>query len=171
MKNLSFKLKTKAWPVTLENEKGEELKYEIRELKSAKRDKYVDQLTSRLITDKSGNVIGMKKYEGMQAELLIICMWSIPEEGEPKLVDKATLDGWPGTTVQDLFRAAQVVNGFRKAEERNQIVAEELMKWLSTKETGDAFQVTVEEIEAVIEETEKNLLSDAKEEPETETVG
>jgi hypothetical protein len=63
------------------------------------------------------------------------------------------------------------VNGFRKAEERNQIVAEELMKWLSTKETGDAFQVTVEEIEAVIEETEKNLLSDAKEEPETETVG
>jgi hypothetical protein len=166
MKDLSFKLKTKAWPVVLEDDKGQELKFELRELKAARRDKYVDNLSGRLLTDKAGNVIGIKKYEGMQADLLVICMWTVPEDGEPKLVDKQTLDQWPGNVVKDLFEAAQVLNGFRKPDDENRILAEQIMKVLAEKGVSEVAQMDADDIEAIIENTKKKMFADAKEQTE-----
>lgn len=144
MKDLKFKLKTKSWPVVMENADGQEVKYEIRELKAAVRDKYVDKLQGRLKLNNKGEVVGLTQYAGMQADLLTICMYT--EEG--KLVDKVTLDQWPGTSVQKLFHGAQTLNGFRDVEDRHKVYAEELMKLL--KEKG----VVAEEAVAAITETE-----------------
>lgn len=165
MKDLSFKLKIKAQPVVLENEKGETLKYELRELKAAARDKYVDNLSGRLLTDKGGNVIGIKKYEGMQGDLLIICMWTAPDEGEPKLVDRATLATWPGNVVKGLFEAAQVLNQFRKPDEKNRILAEQIVEFLFKREEG-LTDLIADDIEEVIDEAEAKMFADAKEETE-----
>lgn len=167
MKNLTFKLKTKAWPVVVVDEKEQELKFELRELKAAARDRYVDQLSARLLTDKAGNVIGIKKYDGMQADLLSICMHG--EDGN--LVPRTTLSSWPGNVVKALFEAAQVLNQFRKSDDRNRVVSEQILKWLSEKNDDlkgalAVAEVTAEGIEEVIENTEKRLFVDAKDRPE-----
>lgn len=162
MKDLTFKLKTKTWPVTMENADGQEVKYEIRELKANVRDKYVDRLQGRLKLNSKGEVIGLTQYAGMQADLLTICMHT--EEG--KLVDKPTLDQWPGTTVQKLFHAAQTLNGFREIEERHKVYAEELIKFLKEKGVIDdaLATVTATELEEELDEIENHLFGEAKDE-------
>lgn len=168
MKDLKFKLKTKTWPVTMENAEGQEVKYEIRELRASARDKYVDKLQGRLKLNAKGQVIGLTQYAGMQADLLTICMHT--DEG--KLVDKPTLDQWPGTNVQKLFHAAQTLNGFREVEERNKVYAEELLKFLQEKVPG-AFEeaatdiITATELEEELDEIENHFFGEAEDE-ETE---
>jgi hypothetical protein len=164
MKDLSFKLKTKAWPVTMENAQGQEIKYELRELKAADRDKYVDKLQGRLKVDKQGNVIGLTQYAGMQADLITICMYD--EENKP--VDRATLNTWPGTTVTKLFHAAQTLNGFREVEERHKVYAEELVKFLKEKAVIEDGQLDPTDVEEFLDETEKHLFGEAEDRQDAE---
>lgn len=165
MKDLSFKLKSKAWPVVLENGDGQEVKFEIRELKAAQRDKYVDKLQGRLKLNAKGEVIGLTQYAGMQADLLTICM----HDEEDKLVTKPVLDQWPGTVVQKLFHAAQTLNGFREVEERHKVYAEQLLKFLKEKGvTDDVLATPIDpiELEEFLDETEKHLFGQTKDEEE-----
>lgn len=164
MKDLKFKLKTNAWPVSLENGDGQEVKYEIRELKAATRDSYVDKLQGRLNVDKKGNVVGLKQYSGMQGDLLTICMYG--EDG--KLVDRKELAQWPGTMVTKLFHAAQTVNGFREVEDRHKVYAEELMKFLQEKVPDITDTIAATDIEEVLDETEKHLFGEAEDSEEAE---
>jgi hypothetical protein len=151
MKDLKFQLRNKTREVTIETNEGDELKFEVRELKAAVREKYMDGLSRRLLLDSKGNIIGLKKYEGMQMDLLTICM--VNEKGEP--VTRAVLDSWPSSTVTALFHAAQCINGLRKEDTRDRLVAERIVKFLSEEKSVEG--ITPEELETVIEETDKNL--------------
>lgn len=160
MKELSFKLATKAWKVTLEDADGGKKDYEIREVKSAVRERYMDNLSKRLQLDTKGNIIGLKKYEGMQSDLLTICMHDM--EGDGKKVLKEQLDGWPGTVVEKLFRAAQVINLLRKPDERNRIISEQIIQFLEKRAEDDP-DLTAEDIEGVIEDADKKMFDEASE--------
>lgn len=152
MRELTFKRQTNRRLVKMEAEDGNVKEYELRELKSNARDKFLDKFTSRLLTDSKGNVIGIKpgKYEGMQAELLTICMF----DGEAA-VDKKFVDDLPSVAVSDLFRAGQVLNGLRKADEFNELLAERLAVWLA-KEKG-IVGVEASELEAFIDKAEVDI--------------
>jgi hypothetical protein len=163
MKDLTFRLRTKTREVTILNEKEEESKYEIRELTAAVREKYMDALSRRLVLDKKGNVIGLTKYEGMQMDLLTICMRD--EDGKP--VTRQMLDQWPSSTVTELFHAAQCINGLRKEDTRDSLVAEQIVKFL--KEAKAFEDITAEEIEEVIDKTDKNLYAEKQPDAEEET--
>lgn len=157
MKDLTFKLKTNARKVVLVGEDGAtESKFEIRELKAAAREKYMDALSRRLQLDPKGNVVGLKKYEGMQADLLTVCM----HEDGGALVTKQTLDAWPGNVVEALFREAQTVNLLRKPDERNRILAEQIAEFL---EANADVPPTAEQIEGVIEDADKRMFDEGPE--------
>lgn len=151
MKELKFQLRNKTREVTIETNEGDEMKFEVRELKAAVREKYMDNLSRRLTLDSKGNIIGLKKYEGMQMDLLTICM--VNEKEEP--VTRAMLDAWPSSTVTALFHAAQCINGLRKEDTRDRLVAEQIVKFMREEKAVEG--VTPEELEKVIEETDKNL--------------
>lgn len=159
MKNLTFKNRTKARPVTIlteEPKEGEtpEPTHELREMKAAVRDKYMDRMSQRLIINPKGDVIGIKKFDGMQRDLLIECLWDLREN---KLVTAQALADWPSGTVADLFEAAQEINHLRKPNELNRIASEQLAKWLKEEKQ---VEVDPEDVETVIEEAGKKYFAD-----------
>lgn len=96
-------------PVVLENERGIEEKYELREMSAASREKYLDQLTNRLAVDSNGKPKSVSRFEGMQAALLTKCLFKI--EGEiGVLVKESVIQAWPALAVSQLFSAAQQLN-------------------------------------------------------------
>lgn len=151
MNELTYKRQTKQRPVKIEDADGQIKEYSLREVKAAKRDQYLDKLSNRLLTDNKGNIIGMKKYEGMQSDLLLMCM----HDADGKLVDKAFLDDLPGTAVVDMFKAAQVLNGLREAVEIHKLMAERLVAWLSSRPTEPP--LTAEDVEAFLDKAKKEI--------------
>lgn len=107
MSPLKFTLKSNAVPVTLTLEEGSDLELEMREMVASARDSYLDRLSSRMRYDNDGKPAGIKKFEGMQAELLASCLFR--KEGG-KAVTSADIQGWPASVVSDLFKAAQELN-------------------------------------------------------------
>lgn len=162
MKELTFKRETNRRPVKLEDKDGNVQEYELRELKSNVRDQFLDRFTSRLQTDNKGNVTGIKpgKYEGMQAELLVLGLY---DPVTSKLVDKKFVDDLPSTAVTELFKAGQVLNGMRQADEYNEFLAKRLADWLA-KEKG-IVGLDASELEAFIDQAEIEIKNsgDAKE--------
>lgn len=106
MSSLKFSLKTSTVPVTLEAN-GKVVDYELREMTAAARDTYLDSLGERLRVDKDGKPAGIKKFEGMQADLLTRCLFSTQQN---KTVSRDEVQGWPSSVVSALFKEAQKIN-------------------------------------------------------------
>jgi hypothetical protein len=157
MKDLSFKRGLKSRPVTIledEPKLGEspEPTHELREMKASVREKYMDRLSARLQLNAKGDIIGVKKYDGMHIDLLTQCLYELKDG---KLITAQALADWPSGTVAQLFEAAQELNHMRKPSERNSILAEQLVKWFKNRESGS--EPTAEEIEDIIQDTDKRL--------------
>jgi len=99
--SLKFTLITTAIPVILDG-----ANYEIREMTAAARDAYMDTLSERVVIDKDGKAAGIKKFDGMQAELVSRCLFT--KDG--KAVTKDAIQGWPASTVASLFDECQTLN-------------------------------------------------------------
>ncbi len=107
MSPLKFILKSNAVPVTLLLEEGAvEMELEMREMSALARDSYLDRLSSRMRYDNDGKPAGIKKFEGMQAELLSSCLF----RKDGKAVIHSEIQAWPASVVSDLFKAAQEMN-------------------------------------------------------------
>jgi hypothetical protein len=162
MKQLKFSNRIKFWPVEIESSSpgGETAKYELREMKASVRDRYMDKMSARLQINAKGDVVGIKKFDGMQIDLVSQCLF----DKDGKLVSDSTLKEWPSGTVADLFEAAQELNHLRKPSERNRIASEQVVKWLAGK--GIDVPIDPEDIENVIVETDRKLFKekDAEEE-------
>jgi len=113
MNALKFTLKSNAVPVTLEAD-GTVVELELREMTASARDSYLDRLSSRMRFDNAGKPAGIKKFDGMQAELLAACLFH--KEGG-KAVITAEIQGWPASVVSDLYKAAQEMNHLNVAAE------------------------------------------------------
>lgn len=104
--SLKFNLKLKERPVTLVKD-DKEHEYVLREMTGAGRDKYLDQTGARMRYDAEGKAVGFKSYEGMQADLLVHCLF----RGDGTNVGREELQKFPASVLGALFAEAQKLNG------------------------------------------------------------
>jgi len=111
MDPIKLTLQTNAVPVSLTMQNGDIREFEWREMNGAARDSYLESLSSRMRYDAEGKPAGVKKFEGMQSDLLSLCL---SENG--KKVDKQEIQQWPAGVVGELFKAAQSMNHLNQEE-------------------------------------------------------
>jgi len=116
MKDLNFKLSINRRPVILEDHEGKSINLELRELSAASRDRYMDRLTERMRIGPDGKPAGLKRYEGLKADLLSQALFD--EKGEN--VPQTTIQTWPANVVGMLFDAAQEMNHLDKEEAKKE---------------------------------------------------
>lgn len=102
--------------VFIENEEGANEEFQLTEMKAAVRDRYLDRLGERLTKNSDGEVIAIKKHEGLQADLVAACL-TRKTTGTSLSVEE--LQEWPSSVISELYRAAQELNnlGDRKEKE------------------------------------------------------
>ncbi len=91
---------------------GKEENLVLREMSAALRDKYLDEMAARVRLSSDGTPQGIKKFEGLQADLLRKCLFRDGKPVEPEEIQK-----WPSSVVAKLFAKAQEINGLGKAVE------------------------------------------------------
>lgn len=106
MEALKFTLKATSVPVSITAEDGKTTEYQLQEMDAASRDHYLDQLSGRMRFDNEGKPAGVKRFEGMQSELLSACLF----DSEAKRVPSTTIQKWPASLVSELFKRAQEMN-------------------------------------------------------------
>lgn len=106
MKPLELSLCVTKVPVTLTNGEGAALQLEMREMDASNRDRYLDRLANRVRLDTDGKPAGIKKFDGMQGELLSLCL----HRPDGSLVPEAEIQKWPTSIVSQLYKAAQELN-------------------------------------------------------------
>jgi hypothetical protein len=111
--SLKFNLATGVVPVVL-TEGQKTINCEIREMKAATRDAYLDTVGDRLRLGPDGKPIGVKKFEGMQADLLTRCVFI---EGSEVPIAKDVVQGWPASVVTSLYEEAQKLNQLTNVQE------------------------------------------------------
>lgn len=106
---LRVSLVRKSKPFEVEHENGTVHQYKLVELDGASRDKWItDQ--NRKVKFVEGKSAGMATLEGVQAELLAMC---VVDHTNARLSVQA-IQKWPATTQNTLFKIAQKMNGLDK---------------------------------------------------------
>lgn len=101
-----FSLVTTCVAIALADDAGNEQTYQLREMTAAQRDVYLDGISSRMRLGPDGKSVGIKKFDGMQADLLSLCLFG----PDGKLVPTAEIQKWPSSVVGQLFSLAQEIN-------------------------------------------------------------
>ncbi len=109
---LKFSLKTSAISVTLEGASGQSEDYELCEMTAAMRDQYLDTIPERLKLDLNGNPSGIRKFDGLQADLVARSL----RKRDGKTVARDIIQAWPASTVASLFAEAQKLNHLGQEE-------------------------------------------------------
>lgn len=112
MKVLEFNLVTETIPVSLKQKDGKTLTLELREMTAAQRDIYLSQIGKRLHFE-NGKPAGIIKYDGLQTDLLALCLFCTGKDGKDTPVTKEELNAWPSSVVSGLYAAAQELNGLQ----------------------------------------------------------
>ena len=110
--SLKFNLKASAVQVTLEGGAGP-TDFELREMTAAARDSYLDAVGERVTIDKEGKPAGIKKFDGMQADLIARCLY---DRSSGEAVTREVIQTWPSSVVASLFNEAQKINHLSGAE-------------------------------------------------------
>jgi hypothetical protein len=93
---------------------GEE--YSIREFFGTERDNWMSGMTKRAKLDAAGKPIGATNVVGIQSSLITLCLF----DSDGERVPAATVDSWPASTVQDLFKECQTINGLDEASKETE---------------------------------------------------
>jgi hypothetical protein len=102
---MKFTTKTRSVPVEVEVD-GVLTEYKLVEMTAATRDKYMDSVTGRMRLDAGGKPLGVVRFDGMQADLLVHTL----QTKEGKAISKETIQAWPASTVSGLFAESQKLN-------------------------------------------------------------
>jgi len=114
MSKNTFSLKRNTTEIVLENE-GAEVTCELKEMTAAKRDVYLQKLSSRVETGADGQPTGVSDFAGMQAELIQTC---ITKKGGGELSIE-TIQEWPASVVTSVYALCQEMNGLSQATEED----------------------------------------------------
>lgn len=101
-----FSLATTSLLIALADDAGKEQSYKLQEMTAAQRDRYLDGITGRMRLGPDGKSVGIKKFDGMQADLLSLCLFG----PDGNLVAADEIQKWPSSVVGQLFTLAQQVN-------------------------------------------------------------
>jgi len=85
----------------------QERRWKLRELNGTERNQYLDKMSSRFKIGKDGKAVGIKNFDGFQADLLRASL--LDEKGEP--VSAEVIEALPSSTQQELFKRAQRLSG------------------------------------------------------------
>ena len=105
---MKFSALRKTQPLELEVQPEVYLKFELREMSGLEGGEYKNVLRSKIRS--KGDETEVLDFRGLYSDLLCRCMY----DQEGKLVSREVIDGWPESTQQALFEAAQKVNGLDK---------------------------------------------------------
>lgn len=111
-----IRLVRKTKKVDVEDENNKVQRYTLCEMVGAQRDKWLNNWSARVRTDRSGNVIGMKTFDDLQAALIAKCLYD--ENGE--LVKQEVISRWPATAQKQLFELCQKMNGLDSDSEEEE---------------------------------------------------
>lgn len=100
-----FKLKRKSVPVVMEDENGNEFACELREMTGAERDQWLNGMAGRMRVDAQGNPVGVAKFDGLQADLIALCLYQADTR-----VPKSQIVGYPASVQTELFKICQEIN-------------------------------------------------------------
>lgn len=121
---IRFSLKRKERMICLEDESGNELDFVLKEMNGAERDQFMTLVAQRVKADPSGKNRTLQSFDGLQASLLMQCMFHLDESGKiVKPVDMKTVQAWRAEVVNDIFEIAAKMNGLDKmagAESKNE---------------------------------------------------
>lgn len=109
MSSFKFSIKTKSTPVTLEDENGVEVVYQVHQLTGASADALRAAQAAKLVLDSEGNVKEIKDFTGQYTEILTRCL----KDPKGDLVSKSVLDSWPDEALKGLYEIAIDVNGMK----------------------------------------------------------
>jgi len=112
MSTFKFSLKTKSTPVTLEDENGLEVVYQVHQLTGASADELRAAQAAKLVLDMEGNVKEIKDYTGQYTEILSRCL----KDPKGQLVTRAVLNTWPDEALKGLYDIAIDINGMKAKE-------------------------------------------------------
>jgi hypothetical protein len=112
MSNFKFSVKTKSVPVTLEDENGNEVVYQVHQLTGATADALRAAQAAKLVLDSDGNVKEIKDFTGQYTELLARCL----KDPKGNLVSKEELNSWPDGALEGLHDIAADLNGMKAKE-------------------------------------------------------
>lgn len=101
LEDLNFTLTKTERPVVLDGEA-----YKLVEMGGKGRGAYLNSVGKRM-KFVNGKVCGMHRYDGMQADLLVMCLHG----PDGKLVSRAVIEEYPSSVQAKLFKAAQKLNG------------------------------------------------------------
>lgn len=110
---LEFNLEFQEVPVKIKDESGNVKNYTLREMDGKERDKFLNNMGSRMRIGSDGKPSGIRDFNGMQSGLLTRCL--LDEEG--KQVSDAVIQGWPAKVQTALFMKAQEMNGLSEGAE------------------------------------------------------
>lgn len=100
-------LRRKTQDILIENEAGQKVRYQLREMDGLGRDAYEKLVETRTIRDPQGNARGVRDSSGLRGALLEKCLYD--EVDHP--IMRETIQKWPATLVHALFERALALNG------------------------------------------------------------
>jgi hypothetical protein len=112
MTTLKFSIAKKSIPVVLEDEKGVEIAYSLREMTGDQLAEYSKAASLKVSTDKEGNVSEIKDYKGIYSLLLSFTLY----DAHDKLVPESVIESWPHSVQKALQEEASKINGFKDAD-------------------------------------------------------
>ena len=111
MDTLKFSLDRIEKPVEINGET-----FTLVELDGRERDRYLTSLTRRVRTDKSGDVSGVKDFDGLQASLVSASLYRGTGDSREH-VPTAEIQKWPARVVSALFDAAKELSALNEEDE------------------------------------------------------
>ena len=126
---LSFSLKLKSVPITVELKDSTNVKYSLKELSGLDRDEFLQDMKGRTVLDKDGKE-DISNFKGLQALLL---KRSLYDSSDAKVSAEA-LDSFPSSVLTMLYKEAQKLSGM--VEDAESTLTDELIE--AAKEMTDS---------------------------------
>jgi hypothetical protein len=112
IKELSFSLALKEIPVKLVTKEGVQKVFTLVELDGSQRDSFMQDMADR-IEFQGGKVSKITNFEGMQSNLLAMCLY----DDKKQLIPIEELNKFPAGVLTELFKTAQKISGLELTEE------------------------------------------------------
>jgi hypothetical protein len=110
-----FQLDLKEQIVLLKAKKGDR-KIIIREVRGSDRDKYLDDLNSRISEADESGKSKIKKFEGMKSFLLSVSCWELGKDGTEVQLTQKEIDTFPARVQDKLFDISQKLSELDKTK-------------------------------------------------------
>lgn len=117
-------LRLKETSIVLEDDDGGDKEYIVRELTGERRDAYMNRLAKRSRVKSAKNKedadVTITDFTGLYSALLSLAMFEQDDEGQWVAVKESTIQKWPTTVQEALFKEAKRLSGLLDEDEQDE---------------------------------------------------